>query len=171
MLQMSVAHLQQICAHAQRAYPEECCGLLLGQLDPMTEQKKLVEVWETLNAWDSDAWTSEVKEAMLSLTSEKTDELGQKSHAKSDRYWIDPKDLLAAQRHGRDRQLDIIGIYHSHPDHRAVPSECDRAMAWSRYSYLIISVDHGRAIDYRAWSLDDQHQFQSEPLIVEPSSL
>ncbi|MBI4782962.1 MAG: M67 family metallopeptidase [Oscillatoriophycideae cyanobacterium NC_groundwater_1537_Pr4_S-0.65um_50_18] len=170
MLQMSVAHLQQICAHAQRTYPEECCGLLLGQLDLMTEQKKLVEVWETLNAWNSEV--KEIMTSLISETSEKTDEPGQKSHAKSDRYWIDPKDLLAAQRHGRDRHLDIIGIYHSHPDHRAVPSECDRAMAWSRYSYLIISVDHGSAIDYRSWCLDDQHRFQSELLkVIEPSSL
>jgi proteasome lid subunit RPN8/RPN11 len=161
MLQISAAHLQQICDHAQHTYPDECCGLLLGHLDPATEQKKLVEVWETLNAWNDEA-----AEAIASLTSAKSHKTEQNSHSKFDRYWIDPKDLLEAQRHGRARQLDIIGIYHSHPDHPAVPSECDRAIAWSRYSYFIVSVDQGRAIDCRSWSLDAHHQFQPEEIII-----
>lgn len=161
MLQMSVAQLQQICDHAQRTYPEECCGLLLGQLDPSTERKNLVEVWETLNAWSAEAM-----EAINSIAS-----ASEKTHSKADRYWIDPRDLLEAQRYGRDRQLDIVGIYHSHPDHPAVPSECDRAIAWLRYSYLIISVEKGRAIDHCSWSLNDHHQFQPEELtLLDPAS-
>ncbi len=161
MLQMSAAHLQQICDHAQRTYPEECCGLLLGHLEPATERKKLVEVWETLNAWEVAE-----KEAIASFSAAS----GQR-YSKADRYRIDPRDLLEAQRYGRDRQLNIIGIYHSHPDHPAVPSECDRAIAWSSYSYLIVAVDQGRAIDYCSWSLDDRHQFQSEALVsLDPAS-
>ena len=154
MLQMSAAHLQQICDHAQRTYPEECCGLLLGHLEPNTDRKKLVEVWETLNAWEV-----EQKEA-VSCSSDS----GQRN-SKADRYRIDPEDLLQAQQYGRDRQLNVIGIYHSHPDHSAMPSECDRAIAWSSYSYLIISVAQGRAIDHRSWRLDDRHQFQPEALV------
>lgn len=82
------------------------------------------------------------------------------------RYWIDPKELLAAQKHGRDRQLDIIGVYHSHPEHSAIPSECDRACAWPHYSYLIISVHQGQAQDYRSWSLDEQQHFQPEAILT-----
>jgi proteasome lid subunit RPN8/RPN11 len=81
---------------------------------------------------------------------------------KSDRYWIDPQDLLVAQRYARDRQINILGIYHSHPDHPAVPSESDRLLAWSDYSYLILSVQSGIVSDYRCWTLDQHHQFQLE---------
>jgi len=167
MLQMSAVQLQQICDHAQHTYPEECCGLLLGRLNPSTERKELVEVWATRNAWNTEAAA-----AIASLTSDppETPLQNEDSHSKADRYWIAPQDLLEAQRYGRDRQIDVIGIYHSHPDHPAVPSECDRAIDWVGYSYLIISVDQGRAIDSRAWSLDDQHQFQPEALIIFESS-
>jgi proteasome lid subunit RPN8/RPN11 len=75
---------------------------------------------------------------------------------------------MSVQRDGRERNLDIIGIYHSHIDHPAVPSECDRRLAWSSYSYVIVSVVHGKASDLKSWCLDDQHQFQPEPIQPEP---
>lgn len=112
----------------------------------------LVEVWRTPNAWSSTVAT---------LT-DPTISLGQ--HSKGDRYWIDPKDLLEAQRYARDRHYQVIGIYHSHPDHPAVPSECDRVLAWSGYSYLIVSVQQGIAQDLLCWTLDETHQFQPESL-------
>jgi proteasome lid subunit RPN8/RPN11 len=74
--------------------------------------------------------------------------------------------MLKAQKQARDRNLDIIGIYHSHPDHPAVPSEFDRAIAWQQYSYIIVSVQQGKACDLKNWSLDDDHQFQPEEMLT-----
>jgi proteasome lid subunit RPN8/RPN11 len=136
-------HLQQIKTHAEHIYPQECCGLLLGQHHG--DRKIVVEVRSTPNVWAASEADS------LDTTR---------------RYAIDPKDMLIAQQEGRDRNLNIIGIYHSHPDHPAVPSECDRACAWTHYSYMIISVRQGVAQDCLCWSLNDHHQFQLETLLM-----
>jgi proteasome lid subunit RPN8/RPN11 len=88
---------------------------------------------------------------------------------KHKRYWIEPATLLQAQKYARDRGWDIIGIYHSHPDHPALPSECDRQWAWSDYSYMIVSVTQAKADPIQSWVLDGQHQFQSEPILTQSS--
>jgi proteasome lid subunit RPN8/RPN11 len=171
VLQLHPDHLQELSAHAERTYPNECCGLLIGELEPgdPSEQKTLVEVWATPNAWTLEA------EAMMGVPAPYTDTTTNPPQAltQSRRYWIDPSDMLEGQRHARElcsrsgqRPLDIIGIYHSHPDHAAVPSECDRTCAWSQYSYIILSVQQGAVQDIRCWKLDDTHQFQPEELIV-----
>ncbi|MCU0567561.1 MAG: M67 family metallopeptidase [Oculatellaceae cyanobacterium Prado106] len=150
--------------HASRTYPEECCGLLLGQRDRPTPTsknsplKQVLEIRETVNAWDR-----EVGEELTTV-------IPHLGTGKSDRYFIDPKDLLNAQRYVRDRGLEIVGIYHSHPDHPAVPSESDRLLAWPEYSYLILSLQQGQVVDWQSWCLDDQHQFQAEEILsVEPA--
>jgi proteasome lid subunit RPN8/RPN11 len=74
--------------------------------------------------------------------------------------------MLIAMRDARDRGMDIIGIYHSHPDHPASPSECDRQLAWPQYSYVILSIERGEVRELYSWQLDDYHQFQPEELIV-----
>ncbi|MBD3881842.1 M67 family metallopeptidase [Phormidium tenue FACHB-886] len=165
MFCLQAIHRQQIIAHAERAYPEECCGILLGTIDRQTHRKNLVEVIETQNAWSEDA--DAAVQAILPSASQQQD-----AASRRDRYWIDPRDLLAAQKRGRDctsvdssvPQLQVIGIYHSHPDHAAVPSECDRLLAWAEYSYLIVSVQQHQAVDLQCWSLDEQHQFLSEAI-------
>lgn len=160
-LHLTPDQLTQIVTHAERTYPEECCGLLIGKIDrtyPSATSKTLVEVWEVVNAWSIEIG----EELAAAIPAAEEQRL---SHAKTDRYWIDPKDLLEAQRYARDHQLDIIGIYHSHPDHAAAPSECDRSLSWPQYSYLIISVEQGKAQDKRCWSLDEHHQFQPEAIV------
>ncbi|MDX2216108.1 MAG: M67 family metallopeptidase [Oculatellaceae cyanobacterium bins.114] len=155
VLRLTSDHLQQIQAHAEGTYPDECCGLLLGQgLPDEPDTRIVVEVWQTQNAW-SDEVAREL--------SDSKSEHG--SLSKSRRYWIDPKQMLAGQRYARDRHLTIIGIYHSHPDHAAVPSECDRVLAWSDYSYLIVSVCQGCAQNLLSWRLDPTHQFQPETIL------
>lgn len=148
-LSLSAEQRQAINTHAECAYPNECCGLLLGKTGP--DCKVLVQVWPTSNTWN--AQVAEDLDADPSLS-------------KSRRYWIAPEELLQAMRHARSQELDVIGIYHSHPDHSAVPSECDRQLAWPQYSYLIVSVQQGMATDCLSWSLDDNHQFQPELLQV-----
>ncbi|MEL6320224.1 MAG: M67 family metallopeptidase [Cyanobacteria bacterium J06626_14] len=163
-LQIAVEQINEIFEYAERTYPEECCGLLLGRSSQSSGQstngqlsshKTVVEVWETKNVWNADDNT----------LSDETNQTGHHHHlTKSRRYSIDPQQMLDAQRYARDRQLDIIGIYHSHPDHSAIPSECDRAAAWHQYSYMIVSVQHGKAKHVLSWTLDETDQFQSEEI-------
>ncbi len=143
---MSV-HLQQISQHAEAIYPEECCGLLLGTVE--NELRTLIEVRETNNNW------SKVVPEFLANPPEKV-------LSKRNRFSIAPEILLKVQKEVRDRNLSIIGIYHSHPDAPAVPSQSDRALAWPQYSYLIVSVQQGKAKEINSWQLDDNQQFQAE---------
>ena len=154
-LKLHSHHLQAIQTYAESTYPEECCGLLLGQRSG--DEKTLSEVLPTPNTWDSDA-----ADAFQSID----ESLSQRASSKRNRFTIAPEVMLKAQKDARDRNLDIIGIYHSHPDHPAVPSEFDRAIAWQRYSYVIVSVQQGKTCDLQSWSLDDNCQFQSEEILT-----
>jgi proteasome lid subunit RPN8/RPN11 len=155
VLKLHSHHLQAIQTHAESTYPEECCGLLLGQRQG--DAKTLIEVLPTENSWDDEAADAfESIEGSAELES-----------SKRSRFSIAPEVMLKAQKDARDRQLDIIGIFHSHPDHPAVPSEFDRAIAWQQYSYIIVSVQHGKVCDLKSWSLDDDHQFQPEEILHE----
>lgn len=138
--------------HAESTYPEECCGLLLGQIQGDT--KTLIEVLPTENSWGDEA----VDNFQTIETSNKT--------SKRNRFSIAPKVMFEVQKSVRDRNLDIIGIFHSHPDNPAVPSEFDRAIAWQQYSYIIVSVQNGKACDLKSWVLDDDHTFQPENMIT-----
>ena len=164
MLRMTAQHQQTLYHHAQQVYPEECCGILIGCVTAAGDPRLLVEVIPTRNAWDAIAAT-EMAERTQSPTNAGAE------FERSRRYWIDPKDLFDAQRYARtlthpDGPPDIIGFYHSHPDHPAVPSECDRACAWSTYSYVILSIQQGNPADLQSWRLNDQRQFQPEPILV-----
>jgi proteasome lid subunit RPN8/RPN11 len=134
--------------------------MLLGRfrLEPPPVLKIVVEVWQAENAW-----SPEVEE----LFENRQDRGGPQNHSAVDRYWIAPEFLLRAQQYARDHDLAIIGIYHSHPNHSAHPSNCDRVRAWAHYSYLIVSVQQGIADDYRSWMLDEAHLFQPEPILTE----
>jgi proteasome lid subunit RPN8/RPN11 len=72
-----------------------------------------------------------------------------------DRYELDPLSFYEADDWARKRKLEIVGIYHSHPDHPSLPSEFDRSSAWSEWVYIILSIDKGKYNDARAWLLDD----------------
>lgn len=149
-------------AHAERVYPEECCGLIVGEIKSKSEIKsadtELLKVAVRVVSLENE-WAPDVVEA------------NRPEHTtKRRRYWIDPKDMLRVQKEARDEGLNIIGIYHSHPDHPAVPSECDRAGAWPQYAYVIVSACDGKAVDIRNWALDSERQFQTEAIRVSPSS-
>ncbi|MFB2922374.1 Mov34/MPN/PAD-1 family protein [Aerosakkonema funiforme] len=143
-------HLQAIRTHAESTYPEECCGIILGHLSD--DRKTVLEVRPTENAWNEEAAEFPMR-------------VGDGSKKRN--YAIAPGDMLKAQREARDRSLNIIGVYHSHPDHPAIPSEMDRAIAWSVYSYLIVSVPQGKAGELQSWCLDDNRQFQPEEIIAQ----
>ncbi len=162
VLYLTHTQRQEIQAHAERTYPEECCGLLLGTLGLQGDRKIVTEVWATENVWSPEI------EAVIGLFGDALDEM---PLSKTHRYWIDPRDILQAQKYARDRNLDIIGIYHSHTDNPAIPSECDRAYAWSQYAYLIVAVQNGRATEMRNWCLNDYRQFEAEDVMATASVL
>ncbi|MDJ0662448.1 MAG: M67 family metallopeptidase [Crocosphaera sp.] len=150
MIYLSHQQLQQIQGHAEMTYPEECCGLLLGTLE--RDNKWVIEVRETENSW-----TSESNQNLPDLPSS-----NQQPLSKKNRFSIDPYILLQVQKEVRDRCLNIIGIYHSHPDHPAIPSPFDREIAWLYYSYIIISLRQGEFTEIRSWKLEENNHFQEE---------
>lgn len=154
MLSLHTHHMEQIQTHAQACYPEECCGLMLGQIQAVdgTLQKQLLGLYTVDNAWDTDSVPFKPAEHSTMTATR--------------RYWIAPQDLFKAQKYARTQGWDIIGVYHSHPDQDAVPSECDRKWAWPQYSYVIVAVNRGVPHDFRSWILDDHQQFRSEPVTV-----
>ena len=85
----------------------------------------------------------------------------------ADRYTLDPRDFLEADRQARRDGLDIIGVWHTHPDHPARPSSTDLEAAWEGYSYLILSVHRDGVADFRAWRLEGA-AFREQPLEEEP---
>ncbi len=147
MIQLSEEHLQTIYTHAESIYPEECCGVMLGYLDEKI--KTVIKIVTTENAWSQEA--NDLSDSVTEYNKRK-------------RYAIAPQSLLQIQKQAREQSLDIIGIFHSHPNNSAIPSECDRVLAWQEYSYIIASVTNGKATDIKSWILDDNHQFQEETL-------
>jgi len=138
---------QQIRAHGSQSYPYECCGLLLGK--PLAEDdKQLVEVWAVPNVWESS----------------EGNDLADGASARR-RYLIPPDAVLKGEQYARQLGLEIVGYYHSHPDHPARPSEFDREYAWPWYSYVIVSVGDGKDQDLTSWVLDEERLFCPETLL------
>jgi proteasome lid subunit RPN8/RPN11 len=125
-----------IRSHGSQMYPHECCGALLGL--------------------DSDAGR-EVRE-LFPLVNRRTD-------SPRNRFSVTPEDVLDAERAARNAGLGVVGWYHSHPDHPAIPSEFDREHAWPWYSYIIVSVAKGEAQTVASWRLaDDRMRFEPEKI-------
>ena len=153
MIQISSLHFQQLSTHVEACYPEEGCGLLMGSKE--CDRKIVTEVIPTENVWTPDFLpsinASEPKKAL--------------NLSKHNRFAIDPRFILHVQKDIRDRNIDIIGIFHSHPDGLSKPSAFDRAIAWQDYSYLILSVHQAKVQDIGSWILDDKGEFQSEKIL------
>ncbi|MCB9895757.1 MAG: M67 family metallopeptidase [Planctomycetes bacterium] len=119
-------------AHAVATYPHECCGVIVGRVE---DSRVGVEAHRTGN-----------------LNTERA----------HDRFTLDPKDYMRVDKQARAAGLDIIGIYHSHPDHPARPSETDRAAAWEGYSYVIVAVNEGVVGDFHSFELHGEQFSQEE---------
>ena len=119
MLKIKLTDHASIRRHGEEAYPNECCGVLLGRVN-------------------DDGTRMVTSTARCGNT---------RTDSAHNRYNIDPRDLVRIQREGRERGEDIIGFYHSHPDHPARWSPTDLAEAhWFGCSYVITSVEKGRAV-------------------------
>jgi proteasome lid subunit RPN8/RPN11 len=118
MLKLSHSAYSSLRQHGEETYPHECCGVLLGRFDD-----------------DGSKTVSRI--ARCGNT---------RADSPHNRYHIDPRELIRIQREGRERGEDIVGFYHSHPDHPAQWSTTDLAEAhWFGCSYVITSVEKGKA--------------------------
>ena len=146
--------LENIRTHGARDYPNECCGILLGHADG--EKKEVSEVVALQNLRHDPARA----EALLPV-----EDPGRESER--NRFLIDPEDQLRVEKDSRQRGLDVLGYYHSHPDHPARPSNYDREHAWPWYSYVIISVERGEPKDLTSWVLSkDRQRFEQEDVAL-----
>ena len=154
VLRLGPVHLESIRQHATRDYPSECCGVLLGKADG--DVKVVMEVVPLTNLRHDPARAQE----LLPLDD-------QNKETDKNRFLIDPLDQLRVEKDARKRGLDVLGYYHSHPDHPARPSIYDRDHAWPWYSYVIIAVERGVPRDLTSWVLaEDRSAFGAEPVEV-----
>ena len=138
MIELNRQLSDQIRKHGEEEYPHECCGLLIGRLED-TGTKTVTEIHPISNARESTA--------------------------KHNRFLIRPEDLLRGERYAADKGLDVIGFYHSHPDHPAIPSQYDLEHAWPVYSYVVLAVHSGRSQDLRSWELKPNRAAFEEEVI------
>ena len=139
MISIRNEHIQAITAHAEADYPHECGGLLLGHLENGSG-KSVVETLPMEN-------TAEVE-------------------TRHDRVLIDPRALMRAERYAREKGIDVIGYYHSHPDDEAIPSQFDLDHALPVWSYIIVSVRDKKAVNWNSWEMeDDRSKFNQEEII------
>lgn len=147
-------HIQSIQAHASQDYPSECCGILLGKA--LGDAKQVTEVVPLANLRHDPPRAQEL--LPLADTGRETEK---------NRFLIDPLDQLRVEKDARKRGLDVLGYYHSHPDHPARPSNYDRDHAWPWYSYVIIRVEQGVPKDLTSWVLaEDREVFGAEELTI-----
>jgi proteasome lid subunit RPN8/RPN11 len=135
-LKISQELIRQIEAHGAETFPHECCGALLGQDDDNGR--------EIL--------------ALLPLANRRDD-------SPRNRFEVTPGDVLLAEKTAREKKIDLLGWYHSHPNAPARPSEFDREHAWPYYSYIIVSIRDGAPADMTSWRLkDDRAAYDSEAI-------
>jgi proteasome lid subunit RPN8/RPN11 len=137
MIILKTDKFNNILRHGEADYPYECCGLLIGHFE---DGKKIVlETFPISNAREEEA--------------------------KRNRFLITPEEFSRGEKHAKKENLDVVGFYHSHPDHPARPSQFDFEHAWPLYSYVIVSVVKGEATILSSWELkDDRSEFSSEKI-------
>lgn len=153
-LKVTSQHAESVRQHGAREYPNECCGVLLGAANE--DLKEVREVVPLANL------RRDPKRAQKLLP---LDELGRESGR--NRFLIDPLEQLKVEKDARARGLEVLGYYHSHPDHPARPSSYDRDHAWPWYSYVIVSVEQGDPKALTSWVLaEDRSRFDEEAVEV-----
>lgn len=132
MIHIEQTPWRDMIAHAEATYPDECCGVMLGQVD---ELKQVSEAIPLDNATEG---------------------------SKRARYQLRPEDLMHADKEARARGLDLVGIYHSHPDCDAYFSDTDLKHSCPWYSFVVLSIQDGRFHHANSW-LPDADQTKADP--------
>jgi proteasome lid subunit RPN8/RPN11 len=136
------AALEAIRHHGESTYPEECCGFLLGKPVPSDGIRRIFRAVPSHNQF-----------------------IGSRGR----RYVIAPEEVAEVERQAEQTSQQLLGFYHSHPDHPAVPSQFDQENAWPWYTYCIVAVEDGRASEFGAFELDSEsRQFHTVPHSVGP---
>src|ERR1700732_26936 len=151
-LKMSTEISQKIRQHGAESYPNECCGALLGRDATAPEVTTGVQpaVREVL--------------ALFPLVNRRDD-------SPRNRFSVTSEDVRDAEKAAQEKKLDVVGWYHSHPDHPAQPSQYDREHAWPWYSYIIVSVAHGKPQEMTSWRLsDDRSDYACEEIAIRDSA-
>ena len=140
-LHLPAGFARQIEKEGAGAYPNECCGVMFGR-DVDGQTRRIVERIAPMdNAFDA----------------------AERFH----RFSITPKQLMQAEKEAAAEGRLVLGFYHSHPDAPARPSEYDREHAWPFYSYVIVAISKGSAVDMTSWLLDEKTETFSRQDIVE----
>jgi proteasome lid subunit RPN8/RPN11 len=136
MIRFENSALEKMLEHAKQIFPDECCGFLYGREDETGNRQVLITA-EVNNSREGD---------------------------KRRRFEIGGKDYMQAERYAAENGLLLLGVYHSHPNHPAIPSEHDRVAAQPYFSYIIISVMQGRIDHLRSWRLNEDARFEEEEM-------
>lgn len=137
MIVLNEKVIEAITAHAERDYPHECGGMLIGKFED--GKKTVLETFPLENAREEEA--------------------------RHNRVLILPTDVLKAERYARENKLDVVGYYHSHPEDRGVPSQYDLDHALPVWSYVIASVISGKVVDILSWEMEnDRSRFNQEEI-------
>ena len=138
-LEIRQVEFEAIQREGEKAYPNECCGFLLGKAGSGGKQVSTVLPAQNQRG-DTD---------------------------RHNRFLISPEEFLFGEKSARAQGLDIVGIYHSHPNAEARPSQFDLEHSWPWYSYVIVSVKEGKARELNSWVLeDDRSLFDQEKVLV-----
>ena len=138
MLTIDQIALDQMIQDAVKTFPDECCGFLFGNEE--NNRRSVLKIQVVDNAKEGD---------------------------KKRRFIISAKDYMRAERFAEENNLQLIGVYHSHPNHPAIPSEHDRVAAQPFFSYIILSVINNEFDHIRSWQLNDQQQFEEENIFTQ----
>jgi len=137
MIALEPAAKRLMVEDALQAFPDECCGFLFGTEDE-NGNRTVTDILIVNNAKEGD---------------------------KRRRFEIAPRDYMDAEQHAEENNLLLLGVYHSHPNHPAIPSEHDRVAAQPYFSYIIISVLDKKIGPIRSWRLTDNFQFEEESVL------
>ena len=140
MIRLSKNNVAEIELYAEQTYPEECCGMMLGF--SKNETHFIEKVIKIDNSQDEN---------------------------RRRRFFITPDQYRQAEQLAREWKMELLGFYHSHPDHPAAPSvfDTDHALPW--FTYIIVSVRQGKSAAMTAWLLDEKRtQFIERIIVVEP---
>jgi len=135
-LYLSERSMEIIRREGEKSYPGECCGLLVGKIEGESYRVAWVHPCRNLRQGEAD-----------------------------DRFEVDPKDYLEADRRAREQGLEVIGAYHSHPDHAPRPSRFDAAAAFPGFAYVIVAVRQGRAAGMRSWLYFGEEGYREQVIV------
>ena len=139
ILELDQATLKSIQSHGEASYPDEGAGLLLG------------------------AHEGEVRQVRAIYTLKNTRE----DVARHNRYLLTPQDYARGEQEAARLGWDLVGVFHSHPDHPSQPSDFDREWAMPWFSYMITSIENGHTASTRSWRLaEDRSRFEEETIKV-----